>query len=430
MIDERERDRLNRQEDFYKETGGIKGVVAANEMLYITAHTTYLTDNSINYKAEILQAWREDFSIRLSDDAWRYISELYPAFVNIAIIEDIKQGREISRTFVKWKTLIRFEMDLKLIECAENNVPFSKEKFRDFINEKYNFHFESMLDDLEAKDILYIEDFTNIAKALLPYKEKIKNIYDVFVKTYDEEIKSRMNSERRNDFRTSDRRRRNYRPRTDRNFGYVKKVDSENKSADFPGTENITSSDNQPALATSNENVTAESVPADKIQPEPVVNAENAKEHALKDYEVIIAEYEEKIRRLESDVAEYQRRHDEIREYSVTQYDRGVKDLFNLLNDKRYSKPIEFLYKLMRNPALDANVRSYLENFFLALEEMDIEPIIQVGQPLVVDIAKMTANYNLEFDIKDFVPEKTTIKYVGWKYKDSILEKPTLGRNN
>lgn len=428
MIDER--DRLNRQEEFYQETGAIKGLTAANELLYITAHTNYLRDG-INYKAEILQAWREEFSLRLSDNAWRYINELYPAFVNIAIIEDIKQGRELSRTFVKWKTLIRFEMDLKLIECAENNVPFSKEKFRDFINDKYNFHFESILDDLELKDVPYIEDFTNIAKALLPYKEKIKNIYDVFVKTYDEEIKSRMNSDRRNDSRSGDRRRRNYRPRTDRNFSDVRKFDTENKSANVPATTNITSReiDNQPAPAMSNENVAAETVPADKIQPAPV-DAETAKEHALKDYEVIIAEYEEKIRRLENDVAEYQRRHDEIREYSVTQYDRGVKDLFNLLNDKRYSKPIEFLYKLMRNPALDANVRSYLENFFLALEEMDIEPIVQTGKPLVVDITKMTANYNLEFDIKDFVPEKTTVKYVGWKYKDSILEKPTLGKNN
>ena len=415
---DRDRDHRGRLQmnEFYEEIGANRGYAATNEMLYISSHTIYLREG-INYKREILRSWREDFGQRLSDEAWEYVAALYPSFCIIGIIEDMKLGRGISREYVRWKTLVRLEMDIKLIECAENNVTFNMEDFRNYINKKYNFAFENMLDEIEDNDVPYIENFPALGKALMKYKKEIQDVYEKLYKSCEEGLKLRMDSSENK----SRSRRRSRRPRSQ-------------KVADTPKV----TPEPAPAVEEKVVEVAQEKVePKIKVEPEiksepapAAVTADNAKDHALKDYEVIIAEYEEKIRRLENDVAEYQRRHDEIREFSTLQYDRGIKDLFNILNDNRYSKPIDFLYKLMQNPTLNANVRSYLENFFLALEEMEIEPIVQAGQAVVVSPARMTANYNLEFDIKDFVPEKTSVKYAGWKYKDSILEKPTLSKNS
>lgn len=414
---DRDRDHRGRLQmnEFYEEIGANRGYAATNEMLYISSHTIYLREG-INYKREILRSWREDFGQRLSDEAWEYVAALYPSFCIIGIIEDMKLGRGISREYVRWKTIVRLEMDIKLIECAENNVTFNMEDFRNYINKKYNFAFENMLDEIEDNDVPYIENFPALGKALMKYKKEIQDVYEKLYKSCEEGLKLRMDSSENK----SRSRRRSRKPR-------IQKVADTPKVTPEPA----------PAVEEKVVEVAQEKVEPKKVEPkkvEPEIKSEpapaDAKDHALKDYEVIIAEYEEKIRRLENDVAEYQRRHDEIREFSTMQYDRGIKDLFNILNDNRYSKPIDFLYKLMQNPTLNANVRSYLENFFLALEEMEIEPIVQAGQAVVVSPARMTANYNLEFDIKDFVPEKTTVKYAGWKYKDSILEKPTLSKNN
>lgn len=161
----------------------------------------------------------------------------------------------------------------------------------------------------------------------------------------------------------------------------------------------------------------------------PKKKADFDKERIKKDYELLIADYEEKIIRLEKDLVEYKRQHDELRTYSVGNYDRGVKDLFHILNDKRYGKPLNFLYQsLMFNHNLGANFRSILENFFMALEEMDIEPIIQIEKSVLADHARLKANCDLEFDIKNLVPEKVYFKYVGWKYKNTVIEKPTLAQ--
>jgi len=146
---------------------------------------------------------------------------------------------------------------------------------------------------------------------------------------------------------------------------------------------------------------------------------------------LLIANYEEKIRRLERDLEEYKRQHDELMTYSAGNYDRGVKDLFHILNDKRYGKPLNFLYEtFLTGQNLDANLRVILENFFMALEEMEIEPINEVKESVLADPASLKKSCDLEFDIKDLVPEKVYFKYVGWKYKDTVIEKPTLAKKN
>lgn len=418
-----ERDRRGRMQmnEFYESIGANRGFAATNEMLYISSHTIYLQDG-INYKREILRNWREIFGERLNDDAWEYVAALYPSFCIISIIEDMKAGRGISREYVRWKTIVRLEMDLKLIECAENNVTFNMNSFRHYINEKYNFAFDTLVDEIEDGDIPYIENFPALGNALMKFQKDIKSVFENLIKSCEEALNLRINSSERN----SRRRRRSRTPRVE------EKQTPAPTSTPAPEPAPVASEPEKVApKVTDTEEKTVEEVAPPKVEPEtkpetPVVTDENATSHAIKDYEVIIAECEDRIKRLESDVAEFQRRHDEMREYSLVQYDRGIKTLFNALNDKRYSKPLDFLYKMMINPALDDNFRSYLENLFMALKDMDIEPIIENPFTATIDETRLTTNYNLEFDKKNFIPEKTKIKYVGWKYKNSILEKPTL----
>lgn len=422
MFDRDRRERMQIDE-FYETIGANRGFAATNEMLYISSHTIYLRDG-INYKREILRTWREDFGERLSDEAWEYVANLYPSFCIIGIIEDMKLGRGISREYVRWKTLVRLEMDIKLIECAENNVTFNMEDFRRYINDKYNFAFDNLIDEIEDGDIPYIESFPVLGKALMKFKKEIQNVFEILSKSCEESLKLRMDSSDKN-FRSRSRRR----PRRSRNS----QVEEPKTSA--PVQENISSDTEKVApkvevAADKKVDEVAQKIepeiksePAPEVKPAPV---ENPHEHAIKDYEVIVAEYENKIKRLENYVAEIQRRHDEMREYSLTQHDRGIKDLFAALNSKNYSKPLDFLYKIMLNPALDDNFRSYLENLFMALKDMGVEPIVENPFSAKIDETRLTTNYNLEFDIKNFVPEKTKVKYVGWKYKNSILEKPTL----
>lgn len=136
-------------------------------------------------------------------------------------------------------------------------------------------------------------------------------------------------------------------------------------------------------------------------------------------------EKDERIDKLERDIKEFKRQRDEAREYSANQYDRGIKDLFQVMNDVRYGKVIDYLYALSRNPETEANLASYLDNLFMALEDMEIEPIVEDGRPDVQE-ESLLRDYNLDFDKSEYHAEKVQLKYAGWRYKEVPMEKPTL----
>ncbi|MBQ9478652.1 MAG: hypothetical protein IJU71_03780 [Selenomonadaceae bacterium] len=141
-----------------------------------------------------------------------------------------------------------------------------------------------------------------------------------------------------------------------------------------------------------------------------------------------LVQYEEKIRRLENDAVEYQRQRDEQIEYAQTQYDRGVRDLFKLLNDERYSRIVDYFYALQFDKRIDPNLRSYLENFFMALEEFEITPIVADLKLVPVEPDRLNQTYNLTFDRQHYDPELVEVKYPGWRFRNVILEKPTLAK--
>ena len=144
-----------------------------------------------------------------------------------------------------------------------------------------------------------------------------------------------------------------------------------------------------------------------------------------REYQAVLNEKDSHILKLEQDIKEFKRQRDEAREYSVTQYDKGIRDLFSAINDIRYGKVIDYLYKLLQTEGIDDNLASYLDNFFMALEDMEIEPVACNGK-ITADEDKLVKEYNLDFDKNDFDASRAELKYTGWKYKDITIEKPTL----
>lgn len=144
-----------------------------------------------------------------------------------------------------------------------------------------------------------------------------------------------------------------------------------------------------------------------------------------REYQAVLDEKDSRILKLEQDIREFKRQRDEAREYSVNQYDKGIRDLFSAINDIRYGKVIDYLYKLLQTEGTDDNLASYLDNFFMALEDMEIEPAA-ASEKINTDREKLIKEYNLDFDKNDFDSSRIELKYTGWKYKDIPIEKPTL----
>lgn len=431
----RERDtRIIGMNEFYEEVskGNRDLFEKINEALYINAHTVYLSDKeNINYKGYFSEKWREEFGRFPNVAQYNYIFRLYQSFMKIKLIQSLKTDK-IDSDRVMWATVVRLEMDLKLIESVEKNVDFTMKSFRDYMNEKYRFILENVIDNIEKADIPFTKNFKKLGEALLPYKEKIQEVLKCVLSLNDEVIQNGLESGRiirinlASD--TGSERREERRDVTPFTKPSNPKSESVTKTETEVKPETVTESvikfepDATVTTFTDIKPITNVDESADK-------KADMDKERVIKDYQMLIADYEEKIKRLEKDLEEYKRQHDELRTYSVGNYDRGVKDLFHILNDKRYGKPLNFLYQtFLFNQRLDANFRGILENFFMALEEMEIEPIVQIEKSLLTDTSRLKTNCDLEFDIKDLVPEKVYFKYVGWKYKDNVIEKPTLAK--
>jgi len=452
--------------EFYEEIskGNSERFAEINEFLYINAHTIYLLDeDKVNYRSTFRDKWRKEFGISLTDAQFDYVFELYQSFIKFKVIRALKIGKFDSYRLM-WITLVRLEMDLQLIECVEKNIAFTKQNFRDYMNKKYSFILENVVENIEKADVPFTEDFKKLGEALLPFKAQIQKIYENFSSSNDEVIKNNIDAGKpilsylaKNTGSEISAERRNFEPAS---APAKTKTEPVTKSDSATKTEPVTKSDfatkSEPAVKSesvtksdfattskSDSDAVIKFKPAIKSKPavkdEAVINigapiekkSDFDKERMIKDYELLIANYEEKIRRLERDLEEYKRQHDELMTYSAGNYDRGVKDLFHILNDKRYGKPLNFLYEtFLTDQNLDANLRVILENFFMALEEMEIEPINEVKESVLADPASLKKSCDLEFDIKDLVPEKVYFKYVGWKYKDTVIEKPTLAKKN
>ena len=95
------------------------------------------------------------------------------------------------------------------------------------------------------------------------------------------------------------------------------------------------------------------------------------------------------------------------------------------MNDVRYGKVIDYLYSLLHNPDTEDNLVSYLDNLFMAFEDMEIEPMIENGNFNVKE-ENLVKMFNLDFDKSEYKAENVALKYAGWKYKDIPMEKPTL----
>ena len=141
---------------------------------------------------------------------------------------------------------------------------------------------------------------------------------------------------------------------------------------------------------------------------------------------MVLADKNAYIEKLERDISEFKRQRDEAREYSAEQYARGAKDLFMALNDARYGKVIDFLYRLLCEGYPDETLTGYLENLFMALQDMDIEPIMEGMSFTAGDSVPLNRKYNLDFDISEYDESRARLKYAGWTYRGSIMERPTL----
>jgi len=378
--------------DFYNKYRGDNSLEKANEVLYVIVHTVYLADGV--YKFEIRDSWKSKLGVRFIDDFedfWRYIRKQYTTFADPTLVDALKKEEKIRSDGIRISTLLRFEMDFQLIECVEQGKQFQKDAFREYICEKYSRAFSHYLDKLEKNEIQYIKDFSALGRALLPYKEKIQNIYEKFCRANETTLQDFQN----------------------RPVNFVAKE----KAAEVTAPP-------EPKKIASTEEPLKDST--DVTDYKKIIKNLEEKLHASQDYEMVMSGLEDKVRRLERDISEYRRQRDEAREYSAKEYARGIKTLFGSLNDARHSKIVDYFYKLMSEKNIDDNLRSYLENFFMALAECEITPILQGVEIGNIPENKLTADYNLDFDKSDYDADKTQVKYVGWKYKNTILEKPTL----
>ena len=336
-------------EDFYARlnTGFERDKI--NEVVYNIFHTTYLKKDS-DYRLEIGKAWKARLNLRLSDEAFVFLRELFCCFADRTFIKSVRSGERLARKDLLWHALIGLQMDIKLIECAEREEPFEMKTFRAEMNEKYGGAFDREIDEIERNEVPYVKNFLVLGRGLHPNKRRIHEVFEKLLETNGADLNAKL--------------------------------------------EQFKADAREIAEQTTGLLMTRE-------------------------------EYEEKIRRLESDVREFQRQRDELREYSQKQYDRGVRDLFKLMLDERYGRVADYFYKLMKSETTDDNLRGCLENLFMALEDFDIMPIISDGKIPEVTPERIV-QYNLEFDRTEYDPSKTEVKYPGWRFGSFVLEKPTL----
>ena len=316
-----------------------------NAACYVILQTVYLND--VNYKREFREAWHKRLGFNIPEVAFRHIRNVFRCFTDRTFIEIVKRDEPIHTRNILWFMIVNLELDLCLIERFEAKEDFTREFFRQTMDQKYFGAFNRITDKVEQVSIPFIKDFQALGRSLRPYRTLIKNMFERLNKTNADAINKEIERCKRN-----------------------RQTDSSAASE--------------------------------------------------------LEQCHEKIRHLESDVAEFQRQRDEQIEYAQTQYDRGIRDVFNLINDERYSKVLDYFYALMSDDKTEPNLRSYLENFFIAIEELDVVPIINDGKVPNVEPDRLSQMCTLNFDKKNFDPAKVKVISPGWRFKSVILDKPAL----
>lgn len=363
------------------------------EQVYIMVHTCYLKEGKI--KPAMGRLWKELFGKYMEHSAFEYLLTLEPVMLRDIVIEETKKGKEINSIKFIAKTVTAFEFDLWLVERHRVKKELNINDFEKYIYKKYGNYLKHQWRHFKEEDLYGIEDLENIAVALDEYYSDIVDIFDKLVK--------------------------NNKMKIDIDDHKVTRIDETEEKID-----NISENIDSEAPEEINGNISEQETVGEGMESSrPDSGSADTNVAFTESNEIYIRELEERIEHLEQDIKEFKRQRDETREYSINQYDRGIKDLFTAVNDVRYGKIIDYLYSTMQAPDTDENLASYLENLFMALEDMEIEPAVEEND-LVIKEESLHKQYNLEFDRSKYAPGKVRLKYTGWKYKDVIIEKPTL----
>ena len=292
------------------------------------------------------------------------------------------------------KTVTALEFDLWMIERQLAKKELRLSQFQAYIKEKYGSFLDRQFENFKKFDLYHITSYEEIAKELVPYQKKIMEFHEKFYQLH----KARIDLDHEEVPRTKD-------------------------------YEIIGESREWRSSRLEIRRVETGEAKIGEIKTGRAGSTEGTEEKNTgktdRETDIILREKEERIDRLEKDIKEFKRQRDEAREYSISQYDKGIKDLFGMMNDIRYGKVIDHLFSLLHRDDIDDELAGYLENFFMLLEDMEIEPIAEYEDE-ILEKENITKNYNLDFDKKNYKAGGVKIKYVGWKYKDVPMEKPTL----
>lgn len=350
------------------------------ENTYILIHTLYL-DKDIRIKREMGKKWQELFGVHMKNETFEYLQNLAPVMLRNTILEETRRKEGIPSLKYIVKSVAAFEFDLWLIEKYRIGGKYMLFEFEAFIHEKYGKFLNEQYGIFRKNDLKNIpfRDLGNIAKALEPYYDKILEMFQLLVS----------NNRRKIQFDDEG----------------AKRTKNDKRGGSLAGALKAEAQPNQPA--------------AEGTEGAGAAGGND------REYQIILKERDERIAKLEKDIKEYKRQRDEAREYSANQYDRGIKDLFQVMNDARYGKVIDYLYAMAGNPDTEENLASYLDNLFMAFEDMEIEPIAANGR-FNIQEESLLRDFNLEFDKSAYDAGKVRLKHTGWKYKDVPMEKPTL----
>ncbi len=373
------------KEEFFK----INSVNCLNSFLakksYILLHTIYLRNNN-KIKSEMGMKWREYFDLYMANETYEYMYQLEPLMLNYNMQRQIKQGEAFQGLRILLKSVIALEFDLWLIERYKK-MPINIQQFEAYIYEKYEkLWINNPFKRFKEYDLYYINSFEEIAKELKPNYNKILEIYNLVINNNKKNIKfANQYAERTKQY-------------------ILEKEILENKTLDSVNKMEIVSETHDNTFTT----------------------AQTSDTNSITDREIkiIINEKDERIKELEDYIREVERQRNETREYSNKQYEKGIKDLFSIMNDIKYGKVIDYLFSIHKLDTIDKKLKSYLENLFISFEEIGIEPICK--EISVINKETILKDFNLQFDKSEFDANKIKLKYTGWKYKGVPIEKPTL----